>query len=656
MMRSRLVVVWSLLAIVATILVWDVAVAQEVYMPLLSKPGAPDDSLNVGPQRDVAHATSATIPLAGGQVVATGADGTRYTLSIPADALLQTTTITLTPIVQITGLPANRLAGAVEIEPLHVMLFQAATLQIEPAQAVTVTEEYPFAYYGDGQDFHPYPIQPYSEELIFPIGRFEGGYGIAQLSEQLQNASVNAPALTPSDPEAHLRSQIAALIHAERESILQGNEPDPTLWPKVRELLLQYYNQLIKPTLERSKIECEYAEVNMGKALGWLRSMQLLFGDETGPNGDPAIVAAGNEIMSALVESMENCYRKAAAPCLDWEDPQQVAKVLRYYRALLLLGAEGDVAAPADLPECKFVDVQLQNGEFHYNFERDAENGWDTSVHFQFVDDTVSGVGFYYPFQPPSEQNTGPSAIISVTALIDDVWQPVPLNKRFFCRDQKAERLQELVFTFAETEGEPNLPPQLYADNIGCWRWSGTVRNDLDYDNYGPSVPEYYQHTSGEVTLERNLARPYFAFESDGKLQVSPLEYKLTAEGVVDYHERLHHVVDGETTCIQTLNLHLTDPASYVTSNFPALRLPNARFSMPREITDSLGAELEVNAPYTTQGTTCPQEGQSLDILKLPLEGELSTDGKHIDLDETGPLGEGSGTYESVVHLQALRE
>src|SRR5262245_34408062 len=52
---------------------------------------------------DAARATTKTFPPGGGTLTATGADGTVYTLTIPPNALLVETAITMTPIVSISG-------------------------------------------------------------------------------------------------------------------------------------------------------------------------------------------------------------------------------------------------------------------------------------------------------------------------------------------------------------------------------------------------------------------------------------------------------------------------------------------------------------------------------------------------------------------------
>lgn len=83
---------------------------------------------------DPSHAGSALVPRTGGSVTATGADGTTYTLTVPSGALVQPTTITLTPVTSLTGAPGGlQHAMAVRAAPEGLTFAIPATLAIVPA-------------------------------------------------------------------------------------------------------------------------------------------------------------------------------------------------------------------------------------------------------------------------------------------------------------------------------------------------------------------------------------------------------------------------------------------------------------------------------------------------------------------------------------------
>jgi hypothetical protein len=142
----------------------------------------------------------------------------------------------------------------------------------------------------------------------------------------------------------------------------------------------------------------------------------------------------------------------------------------------------------------------------------------------------------------------------------------------------------------------------------------------------------------------------------NGELYVDPRAYKLLPQGSVSYDHQLKHVdLEGAVTCLQTLTFNLTDFTGLTDPTFAALHVPNAGFGAEREVRDSLGIELHVDKPYTKNpAQTCPHD--RLTLLTFPINAEISADGKHIQLDETGPLGEQTGAYRRLIDLIALRE
>jgi hypothetical protein len=116
--------------------------AYQVYLPLVRNassgtttptPPSPSQARMV---LDQPRATYGSIGAEGGTLRATAADGTRFELAIPPNALDFTETITMTPASAVDNLPlSGGLAGAVSLEPAGLTFYEPATLTIAPARS-----------------------------------------------------------------------------------------------------------------------------------------------------------------------------------------------------------------------------------------------------------------------------------------------------------------------------------------------------------------------------------------------------------------------------------------------------------------------------------------------------------------------------------------
>jgi hypothetical protein len=105
--------------------------------------------------------------------------------------------------------------------------------------------------------------------------------------------------------------------------------------------------------------------------------------------------------------------------------------------------------------------------------------------HFVFPRDDVSSVTFYNPFK----SNPDPDAKVQVLVKMGGAWQEpkdwtTTVRSQSFCRDRRAERIEELLIILTNSNWEdPNhvlkaySPMRLVATNVGCWRWRGTTRS-----------------------------------------------------------------------------------------------------------------------------------------------------------------------------------
>jgi hypothetical protein len=79
-------------------------------------------------------------------------------------------------------------------------------------------------------------------------------------------------------------------------------------------------------------------------------------------------------------------------------------------------------------------------------------------------------------------------------------------SQKFYCRDQKAQRIQELVLIVTNSNWDEDLPnfapadanPTLMVSPVGCWQWKGT------FDVNDPTDPGVTNLLTGDVIFERN--------------------------------------------------------------------------------------------------------------------------------------------------------
>ncbi|MCC7353131.1 MAG: hypothetical protein IT330_05175, partial [Anaerolineae bacterium] len=193
---------------------------------------------NIGITLAGSRAASATVPPPGGTLAATAADGTRFTLTLPADALLLTTTITMTPISGVTNLPQGvRFVAGVHLEPEGLRLYQLATLVITPTVAVPITREVPFASSALGQDVYMYPLDHKTRPVTFWLAHFSefslGDGGPIPVKPDLDSI--------PLLPEEQYMQELQTLVQNQRQAELLGVEGDPDYLKKMIALLRGYY-------------------------------------------------------------------------------------------------------------------------------------------------------------------------------------------------------------------------------------------------------------------------------------------------------------------------------------------------------------------------------------------------------------------------------
>jgi hypothetical protein len=301
---------------------------------------------------DEARAATKTFPLEGGTLETTGGDGTVYTLTIPPDALLVETTITMTPIVSISGgdLPGTSVLG-VDLKPSGLRLYEFAELSIASPQLSPTANIAGFSYEGDGDDLHRYPAALDAGRILLHVIHFSGAG--ARICVELCPPPIVPP--PPPITESQLEQMIAQL-----------DPHHPFYASRLAELLQAYYDLFIAPDLPLMEQDCEYATSRIPKALAWSRTNQILLAEEGFEDENQTI---GN----SLVASVSNCWSEAAGTCLDPSNAYQVQNLLEIARQAQLLGGDPEVFDPSKVRRCSGLWSGTITYERRYDEDGDFE-------------------------------------------------------------------------------------------------------------------------------------------------------------------------------------------------------------------------------------------------------------------------------------------
>src|SRR4051812_15540699 len=291
---------------------------------------------NVSVTLDASHGTSARIPTSGGTLQATGADGTVFTLTIPAGALLVDTTITMTPLADASGLNISgaHMAG-VQLEPDGLEFYQVANLRVAPPEGAHHSAM-AFSYHGAGSEAHRVPLMSDPDVLEVPVLHFSGA--LVYVGEG-RWVSPEALAVIPSNPDDQLATLLGDILRDDRERALQGLEPDPERSDKLQHILQAFYDEVIEPSFGEIKTDCSAARAGIPRAYRWERSLELLgFHDQ--------FVSQEGAIVEATVAGLENCFNVTKGECLDVSDPVQMNEAIMISHQLAVFGVEDPAYNP----------------------------------------------------------------------------------------------------------------------------------------------------------------------------------------------------------------------------------------------------------------------------------------------------------------------
>jgi hypothetical protein len=274
----------------------------------------------VTPQLAGANAVSQLVSAtAGGTLNATGPDGSTYSLEIPAGALPSDTTVKMTPVASIGGLPFTSAAGGVDLQPEGLMLLKTARLTVTPAHVPPPGHQVTVGWHAGGQDFHLQPTSP-GKGFVFGIDHFSG-YEVVNGTQKQVAAQLQRPPI--STREQFEQARYEATKHASDE---------------LPAIFVSYYDNVVKGLLNQAKTDDAVVSLALTEALGWSRSVELL-----GLGGDPALKSREDQVTSQLVTIVQNAANRAGDKCIAG-DLGQVGRLLGLERFAQVLGfTTGDV-------------------------------------------------------------------------------------------------------------------------------------------------------------------------------------------------------------------------------------------------------------------------------------------------------------------------
>lgn len=141
---------------------------------------------------DEARSTSAIIGPTGGSLSVTGVDGSVFTLSVPANALLAPTEIRLIPLLYVAG---TQDPVGVHLLPEGLQFYQPAILTIHPPAGIPVNSLLGFSYTGDGRDLHRHPISRTLDSITFALAHFSGFGAVPNLPTTVGGSSTESTAI-----------------------------------------------------------------------------------------------------------------------------------------------------------------------------------------------------------------------------------------------------------------------------------------------------------------------------------------------------------------------------------------------------------------------------------------------------------------------------
>ena len=330
--------------------------------------------LSVAISPDTTTAATGLIGPTGGTLSATGADGTKFTLTVPADALAGPAQVTMTPIASIARLPGHSsLVAGVVLAPEGLQLDHPASLDIQSSalSAIPSANRQPFGFYGSGANFY---FRPSLGGQSIELFHFSGAGVVAASTSDRAAMGKHMP--SPADAAA--LQDLSDIVGAS-QYISQVTGNDPAINEDAMVAFLQAWAvDSVLPEL-RSALgtsDPTVAEEAIRAYIRWLRVVQTLGLEKRLANTNSAL---RDVLRRVLGIGQVEAYQK----CTQLHDVPAVKDLLRFYRDRALIAMEPDEASlKTQLDGCLQFELQFRYTSIGVNDGSDTSgtDNWKISL------------------------------------------------------------------------------------------------------------------------------------------------------------------------------------------------------------------------------------------------------------------------------------
>jgi hypothetical protein len=269
------------------------------------------DPLTLTSTAEAGRASAMVLDSAGGTVEATAADGTRYRLDVPENALPYPVTVTLTPLDGIAGFPGGDPAHrvGVDLQPEGLQLWAPATLTITPATAAPPGVATTSARQG-GLDAAAVFARQDATTITFSIEHFSEYHAFWPLDEPAWRALAR---VQQEQAELRLRSEVAVLLERERSLQLAFGDSEVDLLKLAKALLPRFKAEIVEPRIQAATFGCRETIEAIITIISYQRQAQ-----ELGVADDPEFAIEIPPTLFAL--EVDHCYREQFLRCQAFGD------------------------------------------------------------------------------------------------------------------------------------------------------------------------------------------------------------------------------------------------------------------------------------------------------------------------------------------------